>query len=214
MRVESLGSNASNFESVFVRPFLPFSPFSGGCEEHLGNPENGGTKNLFPQICLSPHLFNPQWRHANMKLLRSSDKIPPKPRRTSQKDLHKIPLLSRIRRLFVTCGVFTRYFFVAFSWLFRGFFVALFCLEKQCLGLFRGFFVVFSWLFRGFFVAPVLGKIYAYSPWNSLLTGFPLFFVNLGPFFMNFLGVFSWRGLSGPKLKTVRKANSLRRKKR
>ena len=58
---------------------------------------------------------------------------------------------------------------VTFSWLFRGFFVALFCLEKQCLGLFRGFFVVFSWLFRGFFVAPVLGKIYAYSPWNSLL---------------------------------------------
>ena len=59
---------------------------------------------------------------------------------------------------------------VTFSWLFRGFFVALFCLEKQCLGLFRGFFVVFSWLFRGFFVAPVLGKIYAYSPWNSLLS--------------------------------------------
>ena len=42
---------------------------------------------------------------------------------------------------------------MAFSWFFRGFFVALFCLEKQCLGLFRGFFVVFSWLFRGFFVA-------------------------------------------------------------
>ena len=38
---------------------------------------------------------------------------------------------------------------VTFSWLFRGFFVALFCLEKQCLGLFRGFFVAFSWLFRG-----------------------------------------------------------------
>ena len=38
---------------------------------------------------------------------------------------------------------------VTFSWLFRGFFVALFCLEKQCLGLFRGFFVDFSWLFRG-----------------------------------------------------------------
>ena len=47
---------------------------------------------------------------------------------------------------------------VTFSWLFRGFFVALFCLEKQCSGL-----------FRGFFVAPVLGKFYAYSPWNSLL---------------------------------------------
>ena len=38
---------------------------------------------------------------------------------------------------------------LAFPWLFRGFFVALFCLEKQCLGLFRGFFVVFSWFFRG-----------------------------------------------------------------
>ena len=58
---------------------------------------------------------------------------------------------------------------VTFSWLFRGFFVALVCLEKQCSGLFRYFFVVFSWLFRGFFMAPVLGKFYAYSPWNSLL---------------------------------------------
>ena len=54
---------------------------------------------------------------------------------------------SRLRRLFVTCGVFTRYFFVAFPWLFRG-----------------------PLLFRGFFVAPVVGKIYAYLPWNSLLT--------------------------------------------
>ena len=36
-----------------------------------------------------------------------------------------------------------------FSWFFRGFFVALFCLEKQCSGLFRYFFVAFSWLFRG-----------------------------------------------------------------
>ena len=32
-----------------------------------------------------------------------------------------------------------------------------------------GVFVAFSWFFRGFFVAPVLGKIYVYSPWNSLL---------------------------------------------
>ena len=47
----------------------------------------------------------------------------------------------------------------------RGFFVALISLEKQCLGLFRGFFV----FFHGFFVALVLGKIYAYSPWKSLL---------------------------------------------
>ena len=33
---------------------------------------------------------------------------------------------------------------VTFSWLFRGFFVALICLEKQCLGVFRGFSVAFS----------------------------------------------------------------------
>ena len=56
---------------------------------------------------------------------------------------------------------------VTFSWLFRGFFVALFCLETQCSGLFCGFFVVFSWLF----LAPILGKFYTYSPWNSLLPG-------------------------------------------
>ena len=53
--------------------------------------------------------------------------------------------LPRFRRLFVTSDVFTRYFFVAFSWFFRGFSVALICLEKQCLGIFRGFFVAFSW---------------------------------------------------------------------
>ena len=29
-------------KSAFSALFLPFSPFSGGCEEHLGNPENGG----------------------------------------------------------------------------------------------------------------------------------------------------------------------------
>ena len=44
---------------------------------------------------------------------------------------------------------------VTFSWFFRGFFVALFYLEKQCSGLFRYFFVVFSWLFRG----PRFGQI-------------------------------------------------------
>ena len=44
---------------------------------------------------------------------------------------------------------------MAFSWFFRGFFVALFCLEKQCSGLFRYFFVTFSWLFRG----PRFGQI-------------------------------------------------------
>ena len=30
--------------------------------------------------------------------------------------------------------------------------------------------MAFSWIFHGFFVAPVLGKIYAYSPWNISLT--------------------------------------------
>ena len=48
-----------------------------------------------------------------------------------------------------------RYLLRFYSLLFRGFFVALFCLEKQCLGLFRYFFVAFSWLFRG----PCFGQI-------------------------------------------------------
>ena len=54
-----------------------------------------------------------------------------------------------IRRLFVTCCVFTRYFFVAFSWFFRGPLLS----RKTVFGpfswLFHGFFVAFSWLFRG-----------------------------------------------------------------
>ena len=66
---------------------------------------------------------------------------------------------SIFRRLFVTCGVFARYFFVAFSWLFRGPLLS----RKTVFG-------PFLLLFRGFFVAPVLGKFYAYSPWKSLLT--------------------------------------------
>ena len=56
------------------------------------------------------------------------------------------------------------FFLVNFSWLFRGFSVALLRLEKQRLDL-----------FRGFFLAPVLGKIYAYSPWKSLLNITELF---------------------------------------
>ena len=36
-------------KSTFFAIFLPFSPFSGGCEQHLGNPENE-EKDLFPQI--------------------------------------------------------------------------------------------------------------------------------------------------------------------
>ena len=31
-------------KSAFFALFLPCSPFSGGCEEHLGNPENGGKR--------------------------------------------------------------------------------------------------------------------------------------------------------------------------
>ena len=31
-------------KSAFFALFLPFSPFSGGCEEHLGNPENRGKR--------------------------------------------------------------------------------------------------------------------------------------------------------------------------
>ena len=92
------------------------------------------------------------------------------------------------RRLFVTCGVFARYFFAAFSWLFCGPLLS----RKTVFG-------PFSWLFRGFFVASVLGRIYAHSPWNSLLKdrkvralsliflsllfGFPCFFFRKFPRF-------------------------------
>ena len=55
------------------------------------------------------------------------------------------------RRLFVTCDVFARYFFVAFPWLFHGPHL----LRKQCLGVFRGFFVAFPWPFHG----PHFGQI-------------------------------------------------------
>ena len=42
--------------------FLPFSPFSGGCEEHLGYPENGGKRPFFLQISsdlLKPPFLKP-----------------------------------------------------------------------------------------------------------------------------------------------------------
>ena len=45
----------------------PFPPFSGGCEEHLGNPENRGKRPFFlryPQFCLNPRLLNPHLRHS------------------------------------------------------------------------------------------------------------------------------------------------------
>ena len=31
-------------KSALFALFLPFTPFSGGCEERLGNPENGGKR--------------------------------------------------------------------------------------------------------------------------------------------------------------------------
>ena len=52
--------------------------------------------------------------------------------------------LTKIRRLFVTCDVFTRYFFVAFSWP-----------SSPWKNSVWAFFVVFSWLFRG----PRFGQI-------------------------------------------------------
>ena len=55
-------------KSTFFARFLPFSPFSGGCEEHLGNPENG-EKGLFPQIASDlrkpPSLNPPHLQHSN-----------------------------------------------------------------------------------------------------------------------------------------------------
>ena len=53
-------------KSAKVALFLPFSPFSRGCQEHLGNPENGGKRPFsfrYPRISLNPHLFNPHLRH-------------------------------------------------------------------------------------------------------------------------------------------------------
>ena len=52
--------------------------------------------------------------------------------------LRNFPPKKGFRRLFVTCGVFTRYFFVTFSWLFRGPLLS----RKTVFG-------PFSWLFRG-----------------------------------------------------------------
>ena len=58
----------------------------------------------------------------------------------------KTPFQKTFRYLLRFYSLLFRGFFRVF---FRGFFVALFCLEKQCSGLFRYFFVAFSWLFRG-----------------------------------------------------------------
>ena len=53
-------------ESAFFARFLPFSPFSGGCEAPGKSREQ--RKKAFslryPQICLNPHLLNPHLRHS------------------------------------------------------------------------------------------------------------------------------------------------------
>ena len=57
-------------KSAKIALLLPLSPFSGGCQEHLGNPENGGKRLFFlryPRISLNPHLLNPHLRHPKRK---------------------------------------------------------------------------------------------------------------------------------------------------
>ena len=44
-----LSNNGNWPKAAFFALFLPFLPFSGGPEQHLGNPENGG-KGPLPQI--------------------------------------------------------------------------------------------------------------------------------------------------------------------
>ena len=51
-------------KSAKIALFLPFSPFSGGCQEHLANPENGAFFLRYPRISLNPHLLNPHLRHS------------------------------------------------------------------------------------------------------------------------------------------------------
>ena len=49
-------------KSAFFALFLPFPHFSGGCEEHLGNPENRGKKAVFffsPSDLLKPPSLKP-----------------------------------------------------------------------------------------------------------------------------------------------------------
>ena len=91
------------------------------------------------------------------------------PQNACKQHLEPLVLEHFIRRLFVTCGVFARYFFVAFPWLFRGPLLS----RKTVFG-------PFSWFFRGFFVAPVLGKIYASQgqlgkAWRQLRAPPPVF---------------------------------------
>ena len=55
----------NRLKSAFFALFLPFSPFSGGCE--AGKSRKRRKKAFFlryPQICLNPHLLNPHSRHS------------------------------------------------------------------------------------------------------------------------------------------------------
>ena len=95
----------------------PFSPFFCLCEEHQKTEEKG----LFPQISSGLlKLPSPKHPFAALQII-----------------------TKKIRRLFFPCDAITRYFFVAF----RGFFVALICLENSVWAVFRirGVSVAFSW---------------------------------------------------------------------
>ena len=128
-------------KSMFMRLFLAWG--SGHPRVNLGHLPSFAKRRktinvlflLWPMVGISP-----TWRRRSLHA--RTPKVEKKLEEESDESFGEGPT---IRRLFVTCGVFARYFFVAFSWFFRGFFVALFCLEKQCSGLFRYFFVAFSW---------------------------------------------------------------------
>ena len=54
-------------KSAKIALILPFSPFSGGSQEHLENPGFLRKKAFFlryPRISLNPHLLNPHLRHS------------------------------------------------------------------------------------------------------------------------------------------------------
>ena len=60
-------SGRPSWNRHFLALFLPFLPFSRGCEEPLANPRKRRKKAFFlrcPQVSLNPHLLNPHWRHS------------------------------------------------------------------------------------------------------------------------------------------------------
>ena len=126
-----------------------------------------GTKQISGQFCGG---FWLRWLNASCESIRANRFEKKKPAFITCERFARIALNLRVAFFSEDFSLLVAFLLVTFSWLFRafsrGFFVALFCLEKQCSGLFCYFFRGF---FRGFFVAPVLGKFYAYSPWNSLL---------------------------------------------